>query len=107
MSAVADKLREARALVERGWCKGDCAVDMGGRRCSERDAFAVRFDPQGAMSRVSEADYSIFGLMTEALRRAIQSENIAAWNDAPERTQAEVLAAFDRAIELAEQESAS
>jgi hypothetical protein len=27
------------------------------------------------------------------------------WNDAPERTQADVLAAFDRAIELAEQEA--
>jgi len=35
-------------------------------------------------------------------RLAAGCEDIIAWNDAPERTHAEVLAAFDRAITLAE-----
>lgn len=33
---------------------------------------------------------------------AVGGVPIGRWNDAPERTHAEVLAAFDRAIELAE-----
>jgi hypothetical protein len=47
-----------------------------------------------------------------AVKKVLQSAvgtsyagGVANWNDAPERTQAEVLAAFDRAIELAEQEA--
>jgi hypothetical protein len=34
----------------------------------------------------------------ERLRAAIGNLSIPGWNDAPERTHAEVLAAFDRAI---------
>lgn len=37
----------------------------------------------------------------EYLRRACDCESIIVWNDVPSRTHAEVLAAFDRAIELA------
>lgn len=36
-----------------------------------------------------------------ALREVIGRGSIVMWNDAPERTHAEVLAAFDKAIELA------
>ena len=35
------------------------------------------------------------------LREALGTSYVHKWNDAPERTHAEVLAAFDRAIELA------
>lgn len=35
---------------------------------------------------------------------AVKTEYVVSWNDAPERTHAEVLAAFDRAIEMAAQE---
>lgn len=37
----------------------------------------------------------------DALRDAIHCRDLTSWNDAPERTHAEVLAAFDRAIEVA------
>jgi hypothetical protein len=46
-----------------------------------------------------------FRKVIAALGKAVgctHSYEIARWNDAPERTQAEVLAAFDKAIELAE-----
>jgi hypothetical protein len=35
------------------------------------------------------------------LRRSIGQSDIIAWNDSPGRTQAEVIAAFDKAIALA------
>ncbi len=36
-----------------------------------------------------------------AFRKAIFRVSIPGWNDAPGRTEAEVLAAFDRAVDLA------
>lgn len=87
---IADKLREARALVERGWTQGSFhAVD--GKCC----AYGALMD----VSPLRDIDP-----LQDALGAAIGvrgAYKLWDWNDAPERTQAEVLAAFDRAIELA------
>ena len=43
-----------------------------------------------------------YGEAFEPFRKAIGRRDVICWNDAPGRTKEEVLAAFDRAIEIAE-----
>jgi rhodanese-related sulfurtransferase len=98
VSAVADKLREARALIERGWTQEAYSRSDDGRDALFSDAEAVCWCAVGAMAEVGLAS-----LCEMYFRRVIDwPGGIISWNDAPERTQAEVLAAFDKAIELAE-----
>jgi hypothetical protein len=108
MTAVATKLREARALIERGWVQTTYA-------CANRQTGGLCYCLYGAINEAvvgnpfddcqdATTEYE------EMLARAIGydplfSGSLHEWNDAPERTQADVLAAFDRAIELAEQEA--
>lgn len=97
-------LREARALIDapEKWVGGGdlskgaidgpdtfcAAYACGNRGNSDNDRArtyletAIGLSPTGMMSR------------------------LGAWNDAPERTHAEVMTAFDKAIELAEHEEA-
>jgi hypothetical protein len=96
VSAVADKLREARALVERGWCQHVFDQTHGDQQL---------FCAVGAIVRVTRA-VSCYLDVVGTLRQAVDPRGgLYGWNDAPERTQAEVLAAFDKAIELAEAQS--
>lgn len=88
MNAVADKLREARKLIERGWCQGEAQIGH-------------QFCILGACGWAS-GDSDLYFDMREPLQKATGCEALSRWNDAPERTQAEVLAAFDKAIQLAE-----
>lgn len=104
MSAVADKLREARALIERGWTQGQWARGKSGRPVRYNSRFAVCWCSSGAQARAFGKDWEGYQDAKEMFFAAIEHSNIAVWNDAPERTQAEVLAAFDKAIELAEAE---
>lgn len=46
-------------------------------------------------------DYGAYAEAKEALVKSTGTVYLAAWNDASDRTLAEVLAAFDKAIELA------
>jgi hypothetical protein len=105
VTAVADKLREARALIERGWVQVLVAGDAKGRSAPLHSDTAVVFCPYGALQRVTVADNGLYGRLLELVKRAVglgKGSSLIVWNDAPERTQAEVLAAFDKAIELAE-----
>jgi hypothetical protein len=96
-SAVADKLDEARALIERGWCQGWFAKDARGNNCMEYRPEAVCWCMGGALFKVGAPD------AVDLLRRVIGGDwdGIADFNDAPGRTQAEVIDAFKRAAELA------
>jgi hypothetical protein len=109
VSAVADKLREARALCEAGWTQDNyadlndneetcyCASGaIGLVACNDIDAGDFDIDEQDPAYR------SVIAALGAAVG-CKHSYEIARWNDAPERTQAEVLAAFDKAIQLAEQ----
>lgn len=90
MSAVADKLREARALIERGWTRGE--FQRGERYCAV-----------GAICEAA-ADYGEYELMRKALWAAeprSKAMGMPNWNDA-QSSKKPVLAAFDKAIELAE-----
>lgn len=93
-SQVTDILVRARKLIENkdDWGQG-VERHMSGRRCS-LDALldAGRGRESGAVLALKRA------------ARLSSNDFIADWNDTPERTHAEVLAAFDRAIEASKQQ---
>lgn len=98
-----DVLVRARALVERGWCTGVEARDEHGNQCDESDSpSAVSWCMIGAVYRGARKEDDI-ALARKAARclTATVGGLLDQWNDAPGRTQSEVLAAFDRAIEAA------
>lgn len=102
MGAVADKLREARALIERGWTQGWFARTAAGNDCWYSAKEASCWCVTGALFRVAISVREESRLAGTFLAAIDTTDGIAGWNDVPDRTQAEVLAAFDRAIELAE-----
>ena len=107
-----DVLRRARELLSepQGWTQGTFARDIRGRRAaSARDA--VCWCAIGALLRAT--DVSIRADAVAAVAALVHhgigitapdsSRALVAWNDCPERTHAEVLEAFDRAIAAEEQ----
>jgi hypothetical protein len=87
---IAAKLDEARALIEKGWCQG--SFYQNGCRCA-----------YGAMLSTVKGERLRFDLL-DGMRgqmAAVIDGPIFDWNDAPERTQAEVIEAFRKAAELA------
>lgn len=102
MSAVADKLREARALIERGWTQGAFARNGSGHAVTYESGDASCFCVAGALLRATNG-FSEFERAVAALH-AVTRKAIHKWNDAPRRTKAEVVAALDKAIQLADAE---
>lgn len=106
MSAVADDLRAARALVEKGWTQGAYGRLESGENTFAWDANVVCWCPVGAIQKATierdRDDDQALDAFAAALVEYDKDAGPEGWNDAPGRTQAEVLAAFDRAIELAE-----
>lgn len=101
-------LRAARALIEKGWTQRTYARDANGNVVEETDGGAVAFCAAGACWAVSSRE------ARDALRRQVGLEtntpdwpSISAFNDAPDRTQQDVLALFDRTIARLEAEAAS
>lgn len=92
---IVQKLTEARALIEQGWCQGDYYEDSdcGTKYCAVGAIRAAAED----QSYFYCLDYlgQVLGMITASLC------NVPNWNDAPGRTQQEVLALYDRAIDLA------
>lgn len=111
----AEVLRAARALIatpER-WTRSTYMRDSAGLRldirCADDRARAVCWCSLGATAQVaSDCDYGAsdcdYGAEVKAdrLLEAAVGGDVVRWNDRPGRTHAEVLAAFDRAIALAE-----
>ena len=102
-------LKEARALVAKGWTQGAYMRAADGENVWPNYKRAVCFCVMGAIS-LAAAPYEslddedepnpIRYMAAKALINANDIQcTISEWNDAPERTQAEVLAAFDKAIE--------
>lgn len=95
-------LIEARKLIEKpdGWCRGTDAKDESGRCVRCDDPHARSFCAVGALARVS--DKHEFESAYLALRRGLPTRGgVATFNDT--HTHAEVIAAFDRAIEAAQE----
>lgn len=100
MDAI-DILKAMRALLARdgGWTQGACARDVAGKEVDELSARAVSFDALGALTRAGrDARPGEGGAAMAQLRDRIGFKTLGDWNDAPGRTQAEVLALVDAAI---------
>lgn len=84
-------LKKARAhLVKYGWRQGDYGVE-GGPCCAV-----------GALSGGAPYNSEAHRLLMQAIK--YENDSLSTWNDAPGRTKRQVLAAFTKAIRLAEKE---
>ncbi len=103
MSAAAEVLREARKLVERGWTQDELALAPDGLPVSPESENAVCWCTYGALCRAYHQMPTIE--LAEAVvlvEVGAGTDDLIPWNDELGRTQAEVLDAFSKAIELAE-----
>lgn len=106
---VSEILRRGKANIElQGWCQGDEAAIWGkDGRCCVATAISIQTDLIVKASALHGTRYRDLGAEAVNLfKRANgipQGEGIATWNDAPERTKDEVLAAYDKAIAAAEE----
>ena len=108
MNDVSKVLREARRLIaEVGWTKGEYARDVAGESVWPTNTGAVCFCSVGAIKRarikVGGARDNGFVEAIDVLLAAVGdgSGNVVRWNDSRSDV-SEVLAAFDKAIEIAE-----
>ena len=111
MNRVRDTLIAARALIEdeKCWTKHVMARDKDGEPCElescELEDPPVCWCASGAIAHSSRVSLGGVGAMGY-LRAALPSwaaRNVIDWNDHPDTTHADVLAAFDRAIDLAKE----
>ena len=99
--SVVEILEEAKALIDtpEKWTKGEWTRPISDEEychCAE-----------GAINECLNIDFSNLADVRNAhyfFTKAIGTQLIPEWNDAPERTYAEVMEAFDKAIELAKAE---
>lgn len=108
MSTAADILRGARGLLsdESRWTQGTMARASDGYRCSPQSPGAACWCMIGAVIRSTPPGFE-FDTAVQYLRRTMPRKlfwrlHISRFNDDLHRTHAEVMAAFDRAIALAE-----
>ncbi len=92
-------LLRGRARIEEGWCQGVSRIIGSNTAWCATGAVEDGMDERGALN----ARYSALDTLDAALPplqeiRRGRGIGIPAWNDDPERTQADVLALYDRAI---------
>lgn len=95
------KLHEARQLIEKGWCQVDSAQTADGTHSYYKSGDAVKFCMLGAHANVSYfsvGNSSLFGPMNEVISRFVPKGDMSGYNDAEGRTQAEILAVYDKAL---------
>lgn len=100
-------LQKARDLIAEpgAWTQGEWARNADGDRVYLRAESAVRFCADGALRAISERGrFAANGFLRRVLPGAPFYPNTIEFNDAKGRTQAEVVDAFNRAIELAKSE---
>ena len=99
-------LTAARALIAKPgkWTQDRLAGNHDGIMCDFQDGAAYQFCMLGAVMRAASeiepgaAAYHLSGVALGCLRNVIGNGLISDFNDDPDRTHDEVLAAFDRAI---------
>lgn len=91
----------ASDLVTKGWSQGGYALNASGRSVSYTDDAAVRFCVEGAIMRAVRL-LKLTGPAAAAPFRKLQEVigDVPGWNDAPERTHEEVVAALRTAAGL-------
>jgi hypothetical protein len=112
-TTAAAMVSEARSLVADGWCQRAHARDETGVEVPSWGDDARSWSLLGALvaswhrqdSRVDGdlvahlVDAHALGHATEVLGDVVGTAALDRWNDDPARTQADVVAAFDRALE--------
>jgi hypothetical protein len=93
----------ALARVVSGWCRGVLAEDDERRAVRPWSPEARRWSMLGALlASWDGGPVKDLGDALGVLHTATDESTLEAWNDSPERTKQEVVAAFERAIELLE-----
>ena len=91
-------LRAARERIAKGWTRGTAARNAAGRSVNVRDPGAVQFCAVGAIMAACDGDTDTACVIRDLFADANGLDDpVSTWNDS-RRTQADVLAAFDRAI---------
>jgi hypothetical protein len=99
---VKNKLRQARATIaNKGWTQGTwdnidgCACTLGAIRLA-----CKIIAPYGQPTKIeyNQQDYDLAMRTEDHFKQVTGINNIIDWNDDPNTTRAEVLAAFDKAI---------
>lgn len=104
MNAVVDILKGAQEFVSRGWVQ---YVAQRGERVCTAQALSSSITELGLDNENHRWE---FNRSAETLMKAIQEQygpewgSIPQWNDAPGRTQEEVIDTFDHAIKIAERD---
>ena len=93
-------IAEARQRVLAGWCQGAVARDANGRTVPFSSPEARRWSTLGALlaSRDGQPPTDLVDAVS-SLHRSTGESALEVWNDRTGRTQKEVVAAFDRALE--------
>lgn len=100
-------LQKARALLEKGWCQGVAARTDKGTSVSPRNRHATSFCVYGSLCCAGyEENMDLHAAIDDIMFGRLEVYSFGAWNDAPGRTQEEVLTLMDRAIDLARQKEA-
>lgn len=97
-------LRQARSIIERGWCQGCEARDRNGNWVPTFSNKAVKFCTWGGVERAREelgikwSPDEAFAIEDLLLSCTKNQDDIANWNDMPSRRKSQVLSLYDRAI---------
>ncbi len=89
----------ARALIEKGWCRGESAVGTDGFPRHHRAPDAVKWCAIGATARAAYGDGTNYRRAINILKASV-GDSVPYWNDRA-RDVSEVLAGFDKAIAAA------
>lgn len=108
MNRELEHLKKMRDLLAKGWTQGTDARDASGNPTHAQSHKAASFCPRGAAIHVS-ATWGLGPIKLKSLAAALNEMSplqgpLETWNDSKWRTQSEVLALIDRAIEIAEAE---
>jgi hypothetical protein len=98
MKTAKEVFQDAAALVEDGWTQGHMARDADGDMADALGDRATCWCALGALYRAVGDDGDLFRNVSVTLARQIGTA-VPIWNDAPDRTQAEVIAALRRAAQ--------
>jgi len=93
-SPLVETLKRARTMVADGWCRETGSNAQGGVCAQVALGRAMGLSHRDFLTGKAEPVFEVF-------RRAIGGTDIIEWNEHPQRSQSDVVAAFDRAIDLA------
>ncbi len=90
-------LKKARAKIEKGWCQDYLATTDKGTPVSEKSRRAAKWCVLGAVGAVTKSSREAFRCQ-QLLREVAGVDFLSTWNNAPGRTQEQVIRLYDKAI---------